>query len=652
MVTRVISTDVIGTMPDMQREFVFHPPMAVGQESLQVSGQSYATETVVSEIGSIRLGEQKKVSSVVFSTSPYHQNQSYELSCDPKILEIQYHDNEIIVKASDVGRTHISILIEGLAPIRREITVLSPPLQGVPEYWDASSEHVDLPEDITPAPHVQANFESVRYNGQSLNRCTLIEHTPVVQLNKNGIHVSTLQVRYDTRELFEESLEISCFLGEPSINLPAPTVFEQNLCWFDSSGNPETQHAPDNCGVEIYNLKGKSNNGIWSDIVNHSGDLIRCMISTLEWDFNRRLQVEGATIQVTRNGSVAMQVIIPKPVGYPKHFLEDLEHSLSPWDGFHVEKSNDGLSYYVSMTERGRYSTTLTLFSAPYGMSAEVNVVFEEALDFSERSVSQIQIHALVAQGRLRAVEYTTQMPELQNLKGFQIHLTLNDDVLMNLHLNRSEVLFPIHSYPELGRFSLRVPWHPFFSPLEIAPQVEIIELDYLPDEFTLRRSDLVEWEPMLHRRLKQRETNFRRPVGDTIRTKITRAGKETRLDDIGLEHLYPVIIAFPHNDPPQVYAMFDVEGHEFNDVNPGTLALFNDPDNPLILIRGEWKDGRAVFLENGNAVFNVPGIYILGLCLPFIRDGWKTISGETWCGADSEYWGFRYTRFIEIEVI
>ena len=32
---------------------------------------------------------------------------------------------------------------------------------------------------------------------------------------------------------------------------------------------------------------------------------------------------------------------------------------------------------------------------------------------------------------------------------------------------------------------------------------------------------------------------------------------------------------------------MFDLETHEFNEVNPGTLAIFEDQDKPLILTKG-----------------------------------------------------------------
>jgi hypothetical protein len=140
------------------------------------------------------------------------------------------------------------------------------------------------------------------------------------------------------------------------------------------------------------------------------------------------------------------------------------------------------------------------------------------------------------------------------------------------------------------------------------------------------------------------------------IKHKISRVGKGVELEDIHSEHFYPVIIALPYNHPPGVFAMFDVDANHFIG-DKGTLTLFEDEDNPLILPRGEWTDGRRLFIQNGDVVFETPGVYILALCLPFTSRGpGNKRSGENWCRKQGdetyEFWGFRYTAFTEIEVI
>ena len=139
MVIQVISSNTIGTLTNEQQGFVFSVPKNDENGELQISGRGYSTETVVSEIESIRLGEHKAISSVAYSTSAYHPNQPFVLSCEPEILEIQRQGDEYIVKPTTIGRTELCISIEGFEPIRQGITIKSPPLPGVPAFWDASS---------------------------------------------------------------------------------------------------------------------------------------------------------------------------------------------------------------------------------------------------------------------------------------------------------------------------------------------------------------------------------------------------------------------------------------------------------------------------------------------------------------------------------
>ena len=108
-------------------------------------------------------------------------------------------------------------------------------------------------------------------------------------------------------------------------------------------------------------------------------------------------------------------------------------------------------------------------------------------------------------------------------------------------------------------------------------------------------------------------------------------------MDGICSENFYPVIIAYPYNHPPEVFVMFDIQSHDFIG-DEGILAMFEDDEAPLILGEGDWTDGHDVFVQNGKAVFELPG-YILGLCLPFIREGMAIKSGENWCGQDENVW-------------
>ena len=177
MVIQVISSNMIATLTNEQQGFVFSVPKNDENGELQISGRGYSTETVVSEIESIRLGEHKAISSVACSTSAYHPNQPFVLSCEPEILEIQRQGDEYIVKPTTIGRTELCISIEGFEPIRQGITIKSPPLPGVPAFWDASSPYVLLPQELVPSPE-DAKAELAQSNGKLMNKCTIVGHTP------------------------------------------------------------------------------------------------------------------------------------------------------------------------------------------------------------------------------------------------------------------------------------------------------------------------------------------------------------------------------------------------------------------------------------------------------------------------------------------
>ena len=349
MVIQVISSNTIGTLTNEQQGFVFSVPKNDENGELQISGRGYSTETVVSEIESIRLGEHKAISSVAYSTSAYHPNQPFVLSCEPEILEIQRQGDEYIVKPTTIGRTELCISIEGFEPIRQGITIKSPPLPGVPAFWDASSPYVLLPQELVPSPE-DAKAELAQSNGKLMNKCTIVGHTPSVRLMKNDVHVHTMEVRYRSSALFDQDLEISCFHAEPAIELPIPSTHQHLLSWFDASGTRMNQHTTSNCGETTYTLKGEGTTGDWSDIVDRSENLIQCRVYTLDWDFNEIVQRETAIVRVERNNTIQMQVCLPTPTEYPGHLLENLEHSISPEGSFQIVKSTDGLSYYISLT--------------------------------------------------------------------------------------------------------------------------------------------------------------------------------------------------------------------------------------------------------------------------------------------------------------
>ena len=650
MVIQVISSNMIGTLTNEQQGFVFSVPKNDENGELQISGRGYSTETVVSEIESIRLGEHKAISSVACSISAYHPNQPFVLSCEPEILEIQRQGDEYIVKPTTIGRTELCISIEGFEPIRQGITIKSPPLPGVPAFWDASSPYVLLPQELVPSPE-DAKAELAQSNGKLMNKCTIVGHTPSVRLMKNDVHVHTMEVRYRSSALFDQDLEISCFHAEPAIELPIPSTHQHLLSWFDASGTRMNQHTTSTCGETFYTLRGKDAKEEWSDIIDRSGELIRCRVSTSNWDFNEIIGRDVSVVQVEKMNQIVMQVCLPRPDEYPEQLLEDLEHSLSPAGSFEIESSPDGLSFFISPKTSGNYSTNLVLSSATYNARSEVTVNFDEALDFSERTMSEVEIRAFVAQNHLVAIEYSTPFAEFEKLEQFELQLHLHDEYLMYLRPNKSNLLFPIHSRPTMGHFRLVAPWHPYFSPLEIEPRIETVELAYSAEEFTLERPELVSWEPTLYMRMKQRAEGLRPPSTDSINHKISRVGKEVELDGIRSENFYPVIIAYPYNHPPEVFVMFDIQSHDFIG-DDGILAMFEDDEAPLILGEGDWTDGRDIFHQNGKAVFELPGVYILGLCLPFVREGMAIKSGENWCGKDENVWGFRYTVFTEIEVI
>lgn len=650
MVIQVISSDRIGSLTNDHQGFVFSVRETEEEGHFQISGRGYSTQAIVSEIESIRLGEHKAVTSVAASTSLYHPDRPYELSCEPEILDLQRQGDTYIVKPTTIGRTELIIEIDGYEPIRYEITIQAPPLPGVPAYWDASSPYVLLPHELVPS-EIGASVKEVPSNGKLMNKCTIPGHVPVIDLMKNGVRVHSMQVRYRSSRLFDQELECSCFLGEPAFNLPMPLTHADVLSWFDEGGMPTNQHTTSTCGVTTYTLKGKDASGEWSGIVDQSGKPINCRVSTLDWDFNEVIQRDVSVVQVERKEKIVMRVRLPTPNEYPEHLMEDLEYSLSPSEGFSCERSTDGLSFFISLTERGAYSTTLALSSTTYNVKAGVNVLFDEAMDFSDRTMADVEIRAFVAQDRLVAIEYSTPFADFEKVEPFRLELFLNGDYLMYLHPNKSNLLFPIHSRPNAGHFRLDALWHPYFSPLSITPRIETVELTYSAEEFALDKPEMVSWEPTLHDRMKQRAAGRRPASRDTINHKISRVGKEIELDGIHSENFYPVIIAYPYNHPPEVFAMFDVRSHEFIG-DDGRLAMFSNVEAPLILDEGEWTDGREVLLQNGKVVFRQPGVYILGLCMPFVRRGMDNLSGENWCGPDESTWGFRYTMFTEIEVI
>jgi hypothetical protein len=655
MVIQIIASDVIGTLGPQRQDFVFSISEANGNGQFQVSGGGFSTEKIVSDIASIRLGEKKSISSVALSTSRYHLNQPFELSCEPEIIEFQHRENEYLIMPKTIGRTELCIVIEGFEPIRQEINIKSPPLPGVPAYWDASSPYVLLPKDLVPSSEIEVDVESDHSNGKQMNRCKLRGHYSVVPLMKNSVHVHTMQVRYHSSRLFNEVLEISCFQDEPPVDLPTPLMHQENLSWFDTNEVVKLEHTTSSCGETTYALKGINARGELSEIVDESGELLRCHVSTLKWDFNEIAQRDIRVEHFEIDDSVVMRVRLPRPREYPGHLLEGLVHSLSPDEGFQVERSEEGhhhIAYYVKLTSSGEYSTTLTLASATYDVHAEVEVHFDEALDFSEQTLSEVEIRAFVAKNRVIAIEYSTQLAELEHMSRFKLQLLLNDKYLMCLYPNQSKLLFPIHSRPILGDFCLVAPWHPYFSRVEFVPKIEIVHLEYSVDEFTLQRPELVAWKPTLHQRMKLRAEGTRPPSKETFKHRISRVGEGIELGDIHSEHFYPVIIAFPYNHPPGVFTMFDLDANYYIGES-GTLTLFEDEDKPLILPRGDWVDGRRLFLQNGDVVFKKPGVYILALCPPFVRLRSGAIkSGENWCGEDGDDWGFRYADFTEIEVI
>ena len=215
---------------------------------------------------------------------------------------------------------------------------------------------------------------------------------------------------------------------------------------------------------------------------------------TLNWDFNEIIGRDVSVVQVEKMNQIVMQVCLPRPDEYPEQLLEDLEHSLTPAGSFEMKVHPMGCLFSSHLKQ-------VELLNQPCSVLChlqcitEVTVNFDEALDFSEQTMSEVEIRAFVAENRLVAIEYSTPFAEFEKLEQFELQLFLNDEYLMYLRPNKSNLLFPIHSRPTMGQFSVGRPLAPVFSPIEIEPRIETVELAYSSEDFTLERPELVSWE-------------------------------------------------------------------------------------------------------------------------------------------------------------
>ena len=270
------------------------------------------------------------------------------------------------------------------------------------------------------------------------------------------------------------------------------------------------QHTTSNCGETTYTLKGEGTTGDWSDIVDRSENLIQCRVYTLDWDFNEIVQRETAIVRVERNNTIQMQVCLPTPTEYPGHLLENLEHSISP------EGSFQEINRWAILLHFTFAKGEVILRPLP---SPQLPTMYLQRWTFSlmKHLISQNKPCLKYKSGFLppKIVWWRSNILHiwlsLKKWNRLNFNSWLNDEYLMYLSPNKSNLLFPIHSHPQVGSFRLVAPWHPFFSPIEIIPQIEIVELEYSVSDFTLERPELVEWEERLNRTIKQR-TKGRRP--------------------------------------------------------------------------------------------------------------------------------------------